>query len=168
MFNYSRLWLWGATLHGDRESRRLRPWTTLRLPQKAQPIRQPLTVQVEKLSALCPRTTRKPPGNQHPEDNRILLRVHSPIGRRSGHLLQEGGRELLKFGDSSSTITCEGVADFRASLHWQAVSSLAKKMAAHPLTIGRCGDCLVWDVDEACRIRQSIWQETTVTTAVLP
>ena len=28
MFNWSRLWLWAATLHGDRESRRLRPWTS--------------------------------------------------------------------------------------------------------------------------------------------
>ena len=37
MFNWSRLWLWAATLHGDRESRR-----QLRLPQEAQPICEPL------------------------------------------------------------------------------------------------------------------------------
>ena len=28
MFNWIRLWLWAATLHGDRKSRRLRPWTS--------------------------------------------------------------------------------------------------------------------------------------------
>ena len=47
MFDWSRLWLWAATLHGDRESHRLRPSTSptrhrgLRVPQKAQQIREP-------------------------------------------------------------------------------------------------------------------------------
>ena len=39
---------------------------------------------------------------------------------------------LVKFVDTSSTITRKGVVNFRVSLHWQAVSSLAKKVAVHP------------------------------------
>ena len=57
---------------------------------------------------------RAPPGNPRPVDNSILPRVNSPIGRWCGHQPQEGGREvvysmLLKFGDSSSTITRKGL-----------------------------------------------------------
>ena len=107
MFNWSRLWLWAATRHRDV----IDTPQGLQLPQKAQPIREPL--QVERLSARCPRTARKPHGNPGLVDKSFLLRVNSPVGRRYGHLLQEGGREvghsvLLKFVDSSSTITCEG------------------------------------------------------------
>ena len=85
-------------------------------------------VQVE-LSARCPRTARRPPGNP-PVDNSILLRVSSPIWR--GGLPQEGRREvgsgLLKFVDSSSTTTCKGswTSVYSPS---QAVSSMAKKVA---------------------------------------
>ena len=59
------------------------------------------------------------------------------------------------------------VVDFRVSSHWP-VSSLAKKVAVHPLTNGRCRDCLVWDVDEAWRSEQPVWSETAVTIAFLP
>ena len=50
----------------------------------------------------------------------------------------------------------EGSVDFRVSLHWRAVSSLAMEVAVHPLTKGLCRDCLVWDVDETWRIEQPV------------
>ena len=75
-----------------------------------------------------------------------------PLGRRGGRLPQEGGREvgysvLLRFVDSSSTTIATSV------------SSVAKKVAAH-LTIGRCRDCLVCDVEEACRTEWRVWSGT--------
>ena len=54
------------------------PSRRLRLPQEAQPILRATSVKVEKLSARCPRTARKPPGNSRHVDNSILLRVSSP------------------------------------------------------------------------------------------
>ena len=51
--------------------------------------------------------------------------------------------------------------------HSIAVWSLAKKVAVHLLTNGTCRACLISNVDEAWRIEQPVWSETTVTTAVL-
>ena len=145
----------------DCDNARHRPATETPTPIKSSANSLATSVQVEKLSARCRRTARKPIRNPCSTDNSILLCVNSPTGRRCGHLLQEGGREvghsmLLMFVDSSSTITCKG-SGLPCLTRCQAVSSLAQKVAVHLLTIGRCGDCLVWDVDEACRIRQSVW-----------
>ena len=95
VFNYSRLWLWAATLHGDRESRRLR--------------------------------ARKPPGNPRPVDNSILLRVNSPLAGGLDICLRKVNVRWATRCYSSSLIV-----DFRVSPLWQAVSSLAKKVAGHP------------------------------------
>ena len=95
----------------DCDNARHRPATGTPTPIKSSANSE--ATQVEKLSARCRRTARKPIRNPRSVDNSILLCVNSPIGRMCGHLLQEGGREvghsmLLMFVDSSSTITCKG------------------------------------------------------------
>ena len=93
-----------------------------------------------------------------PLDNSILLRVNSTPWQ-------------AVWTSASGTWTWGALLDatqVRVSHHRQAVSSLVKKVAVHPLTNGRCRDCLVWDVDEACRIRWSVWQKTVWTKLALP
>ena len=92
----------------------------LRLPQKAQQIREPLQF----------RLTSGARGA-------VSRQRSCPRGQQGGRLPQEGGRGvvysmLLTFVDSSPTTTCKGIMDFRVSHYWQAVSSLAKKVAVHP------------------------------------
>ena len=102
-----------AENRADCDNARHRPATGTPTPIESSASSWATSVQVEKLSARCRRTARKPIRNPCPTDNSILLCVNSPTGRRCGHLLQEGGREvghsmLLMFVDSSSTITCKG------------------------------------------------------------
>ena len=54
----------------------------------------------------------------------------------------------------------EGIVDPRV-LHWQGCRP-GQEGDCTPLTNGRCRDCLVWDVDEACRIQWPRWPDTTV------
>ena len=116
---WSRLWLWAAAPHGDRESRRLRPWTSStrhgdsNSNKKVQPNREPTSVQVEKPSAsgLARQGCRLE--IHAPWTTGACCASARPFGRWCGHLPQEGGREvgrsvLLKFVDSSSTTTREG------------------------------------------------------------
>ena len=91
---------------------------------------------------------------------------HYNVARQ--HLFKKSGREV---GYSSSLIRLlqSRVRGRGLPCHTPVVvSSLAKKMVVHPLTNGRCRECLVWDVDETWRIEQPVWSEITVATAVLP
>ena len=120
-FDWSTLWLWAATLHGDRESHNLRPSTS--------PTRLENSNSHKKLSHFVsrfspgPKAEREVPGNPRHVDS-VLLRVNSAIGRRCGHRLQEGVFSmLLKFVDSPSTVTCKGSSSVshtigRRCRHW--------------------------------------------------
>ena len=99
------LWLWAATLHQRQSIAQtatmdvVDPARRLRLPQKAEPIREPFQFSLSNRApgALAPQGNRLEISS--PVDNSNLLRVDTPIDRRC-RLGQEGGCTLLTNGRS--------------------------------------------------------------------
>ena len=164
VFNWSRLWLWAAAPHSDRASHRLRPSTS--------PTRHGNSDSHKELgkfvSDFSPRREAEREVPSHGKDTAwksTPLRQQYPAARPLVHWQamwkSASGRESTRCCSSSLICLLQSRVRGRGL---PCLTPLAGGViigqeggCTSPDKNGRCRDCLVWDVDKACRIELPVW-----------